>query len=102
MHHNMHHYDAVVATIILMKVVTLRKLPPQVARAIQERARKEKSSYSKAVISLLQDVTGASCDTKRRIYTDLDAFAGSWSQAETAAFNRDLKKQRKIDKELWE
>ena len=83
-----------------MKVVTLRKLPPRVARAIQDRARREKSSYSKAVISLLEDLTG---DTKPgRVYTDLDAFAGSWTRAEAGAFDRDLKKQRRIDKELWE
>lgn len=85
-----------------VKVVTLRKLPPQIARAIQERARAEKSSFCKAVVSLLEEATGANRNrTGQRIYTDLDVLAGSWSRAETAAFDRDLKKQRRIDDEIW-
>ena len=86
-----------------MKVVTLRKLPDHIARAIQERARAEKSSFSKAVIAMLGDATGEGGNPKdKRVYTDLDALAGSWSRAEGAAFNRELKKQRRIDKEIWE
>jgi hypothetical protein len=85
-----------------MKVVTLRKLPAPIARAIQQRARTQKTSFSKAVISLLEDATGENRNRNDTVYTDLDALAGSWSRAESAAFDRELKKQRRIDKEIWE
>jgi hypothetical protein len=85
-----------------VKAVTLRKVPPQVARAIQERARAQKISFNKAVISLLEEATGLRSrpNTKRR-YTDLDELIGSWTPAEAEAFDRVLAEQRRIDEEIW-
>jgi len=85
-----------------VKAVTLRKLPPQIARAIQERARAQKTSFNKAVISLLEEATGANNHpNSKHAYTDLDSLAGSWTRAEAAAFDRELRKQRRIEEELW-
>jgi hypothetical protein len=85
-----------------VKAVTLRKVPPQIARAIQERARAQKTSFNKAVISLLEEATGANkTSNAKREYTDLDSLAGSWTPAEAAAFDRELREQRRIDEEIW-
>jgi hypothetical protein len=80
----------------------LRKLPPHIARAIQERARAQKTSFNKAVISLLEEATGANkLPNAKHEYTDLDSLAGSWTPAEAASFDRELKEQRGFDQEIW-
>ena len=87
---------------VSMNAVTLRKLPPQIARAIQERARARKTSFNKAVISLLEEATGANnIPSVKREYTDLDALAGTWTPTEAAVFDREVKQQRRIDEEIW-
>lgn len=86
-----------------MKVVTLRKLPPEVVRAVQRRARERGTSISKAVVSLLEEATGV---RPRRgaatLHHDLDALAGSWTEEEARAFERTLREQRRVDPELWQ
>jgi plasmid stability protein len=74
-----------------MKAVTLRNLPLELVKTIHRRAKQKQTSVNKAVISLLEE----SLDTKKRkkvsaVYHDLDALAGSWSQAEVKAFERAL------------
>ena len=44
---------------VLMNAITVRNLPPAVAKAVKEKARKEKLSLNKAIIRLLEDATGA-------------------------------------------
>ena len=41
-----------------MKAVTLRNLPPELARTILERARQKQTSANKAVIGLLEETLG--------------------------------------------
>jgi len=41
-----------------MKAITLRKLPPEVARIVQLRAKQKKTSVSKAVIEPLKESAG--------------------------------------------
>jgi plasmid stability protein len=86
-----------------MKAITVRNLPPAVARAIGERASKEGISTNRAVVSLLEEATG-----RRRpraaaapLHHDLDALAGIWSREESVEFERALREQRTIDPELW-
>jgi len=86
-----------------MKVVTLRKLPPEVIKVVQRRARERGTSISKAVISLLEEAAGVR--QKRlapTLYHDLDTLAGSWTKEEAASFEKGLRKQRRIDPELWQ
>lgn len=42
-----------------MKAITLRNLPPEVARTVQLRAKQKKTSVNKAVIELLEESAGA-------------------------------------------
>jgi hypothetical protein len=85
-----------------MKVVTVRKIPRELASAIERRARAARTSVTKAVIGLLEEAAGlARKDGARARHHDLDALAGSWAGEEAAAFNRSLQAQRGIDPDVW-
>ena len=85
-----------------MKAITVRNLPPAVARSIRERASREGISTNKAVISLLEEATGRKRPRAAApLHHDLDAFAGTWSREESVEFERALREQRTIDPELW-
>jgi hypothetical protein len=87
-----------------MKAITLRNIPPHVARLIERKAREANTSWSRAVVLLLEERAPVKPVKKRRkgaVYTDLDFFFGSWTKQEADAFDADLAEQRKIDPELW-
>jgi hypothetical protein len=85
-----------------MKVVTVRQIPRELARAIERRASSARTSVNKAVIGLLEEAVGlARKDGNRARHHDLDALAGSWTGEETAAFDRSLQAQRGIDPDVW-
>lgn len=85
-----------------MSAITVRNLPPKVAKAIQEKARKERLSLNKAVVRLLEEATGAAPrGPKRLVHHDLDRFFGSWTKEQADTFDKALKEQRQVDPEMW-
>ena len=85
-----------------MKAITLRNLPPEVAKTIQQRAKQKKTSANKAVISLLEESLGKKPQKKETVrYHDLDHLAGSWTKEEAEEFDKLIAEQRTIDPELW-
>ena len=84
-----------------MSAITLRNLPPKVAKAIREKARKERLSMNKTVIKLLEEATGATRETRRAIHHDIDRFFGTWTKEEADAFDERLREQRQIEPEMW-
>ena len=85
-----------------MKTITIRKIPPDLAREIEAEARREGTSLARAVIRLLLRATGLSPDGERRTrWEDLDALAGTWTEEEAAEFDRRLGEQRRVDPEVW-
>ena len=85
-----------------MKAITLRGVPPEVARTIQRKAQETGESLNKVVIELLEASAGARKKKGERIvHHDLDDLAGAWSREEAAAFDRSLEDQRGIDADLW-
>ena len=84
-----------------MKPITLRNVPPDVARKIQQTAEEHKMSSNKAVIRLLEGATGRGRSRGKTVHHDLDALAGSWSASEAKAFDRAVARQRSIDEDLW-
>ncbi len=85
-----------------MKALTLRNLPPELARIIRQEAGEKGTSFNKVVISLLEEATGLRQGWKKQqLHHDLDALAGSWTREEAAAFLKALAKQRRIDPDLW-
>ena len=84
-----------------MKAVTLRDIPPPVAREIEKRQRRTGTSINKVVIELLEAGAGLSKRKRPVLHHDLDALAGSWSRSEAKRFDKELRRQRRIDRELW-
>lgn len=85
-----------------MKAITLRDVPPELARLIRRKAELEKSSLNKTVVRLLEECTGLQQNKgKKPLYDDLDSLAGSWTQKEAREFDQALHRQRAIDPDLW-
>jgi len=85
-----------------MKAITLRNLPPDVAKTIQQRARKNRTSVNKTVIDLLEASLGKKQTDKEVVrYHDLDHLAGTWTKKEADEFEKFIAEQRAIDPKLW-
>ena len=85
-----------------MKTVTVRQIPPALARVIEQRARRRRSSINKAVLGLLEEAAGlAGHKSAPARHHDLDALAGTWTREEAKEFDRALWAQRPVDPDLW-
>ena len=84
-----------------MNAITVRNLPPEVAKAVREKARKEKLSLNKAVVRLLEEATGVEKGKKKVVHHDLDRFFGTWTKEEADAFDEAMREHRQIDPEMW-
>lgn len=85
-----------------MKAITLRNLPPEVAKTIQQRAKQKKTSVNKAVIELLEESIGKKPEKKEKVrYHDLDHLIGTWTKEEAEEFEKLLAEQRTIEPEFW-
>ena len=81
--------------------ITVRNLPPEVSRAIRDRARRRKTSLSQAAGELLAEATGATRRQEPILNRDFEEFAGTWTEEEAAEFDAFLAEHRKIDPEDW-
>ncbi len=83
--------------------ITLRNLPPDLIREIRKRASTKRISANRAVITLLEEGLGKGGEGgRKRIFHDLDALSGRWSEEEAMEFEKHLARQRRIDPEVWE
>ena len=83
-----------------MKTITLRNIPPALARVLEAETRSTGTSLSRTVIRLLERVVGQGPSTPRR-HHDLDDLAGTWTEREARDFDQALAEQRRLDPELW-
>ena len=75
---------------------TIRRVPPQVDRALRRKARETGKSMNNLALQALEREAGL---TEAPRFHDLDALAGTWeadSKTEKA-----LAEQRRIDPDLW-
>jgi plasmid stability protein len=85
-----------------MKAITLRNLPPEVAKTIHQRAKQKKTSVNKTVIELLEESVGGKPKKKVNVrYHDLDHLIGTWTKEEAEQFDKITKSFRTIDPDLW-
>jgi hypothetical protein len=84
-----------------MKALTVRNIPPVVARRIERRAQESGMSLNRVVVQILEESAGIVHGKKPRLHHDLDALAGSWTKENARAFDESLRDNRKIDPELW-
>ncbi|MFV1979275.1 MAG: hypothetical protein ACC649_07970 [Myxococcota bacterium] len=80
-------------------------MPRELERRIETIAKEQGASLASTVIRLLMRATGlrgpAEPGRGRQRYHDLDDLAGTWSEEETAEFDRALREQRRVDPDLW-
>ena len=97
----LHHGDAIVMMKKkTLKALTIRKLPEEVADAVRGRAEENQSSFSKALVALLQEhLSEGKVKVKKK--RDLAWITGTLSDQDAAAFDQSLKEQRRIDPEMW-
>lgn len=84
-----------------MSAITVRNLPAKVAKAIRDKARRERLSMNKAVVKLLEEATGTTPSTSKLVHHDLDRFFGTWTKEQANAFDQALREQRQLEPEVW-
>ena len=84
-----------------MRPITLRNLPPAVARAVRERAEADGVSLNKAVIRLLEEALGLSRAKRPKFNHDFDECIGVWTEEEAREIERRVYEQRRIEPEMW-
>jgi hypothetical protein len=83
--------------------MTIRGIPEDLEKVVKKEAERKGLSLNRAFISVLKRAaTGKLPEKKRRVlHHDLDHLSGLWSREESAAFEKNLRWQRKVDEELW-
>lgn len=84
-----------------MSTLTLRALSPELLRVLEATAQEQRTSLTRAAISLLEKGAGLTPQPRVQRQHHLDRFAGVWSAQEAAEFDAALAEQRKIDPEIW-
>lgn len=84
-----------------MGTITVRNLPPELARVIRQKAKKEKAILNRTVISLLEKATGLVKPRTEEAHTDLDRFFGCISKQEADKLEEAIREQRQIELEMW-
>ena len=76
---------------------TIRQVPPQVDRALRQRAREERRSLNAVALEALERGLGLAEVPVR--YHDLDDLAGTW--VPDPEFDRAVEEMDQVDPELW-
>jgi hypothetical protein len=66
-----------------------------VAKAVTQKARKEKLSLNKAIVRLLEEAMGVVRRKEKVVHHDLEHLAGTWSEEEYQQFMAALREQRR-------
>ena len=82
----------------LMKHLTIRNVPSDLAERLDEERRLRGRSLNQTVLDLLAQALRL--DRGRRS-NGLAALAGTWSQEDVAAFESALRFTEDVDEELW-
>ena len=77
---------------------TVRNVPEHVDRALRRKAGQERKSLNEILRDALIREAGVA-EPATRLYTDLDALAGTW--VDDPGFDEVLRAQDQIDESLW-
>lgn len=80
-----------------MKHLSIRNVPPEVARALESEKKLRGKSMNQTVLDLLRAALGLA----DRRTNGLEKLAGTWSEAEFEEFQRATAPFEEIDEELW-
>jgi hypothetical protein len=82
-----------------MRYVTIRNLPPDLARALEREKRRRGLSLNQVVINLLSQGLGLEPGARRS--NGLGQLAGTWSAEQQRAFDDAIAATEQIDEEQW-
>ncbi|MDQ3380198.1 MAG: hypothetical protein M3546_07725 [Actinomycetota bacterium] len=82
-----------------MRHLTIRHVPADLARALDEEKRRRGNSLNRTVLELLAQALGLSTGRRTNGLRDL---AGRWTNEELAEFERAVALTEQIDEELWQ
>jgi hypothetical protein len=77
----------------------LRGIPSEVMTLLKREAKRLRTSVNVLILKMIE--RGLGFTFEKPVYSDLDHLAGSWSSAETKAFEENTKSFEQIDKGLW-
>ncbi|MBI1297944.1 antitoxin [bacterium] len=85
-----------------MTQLTVRGIDAKLHQYLKQEAERRGESVNRYVLSLLRNAAGDESNTQKTLrHHDLDHLAGTWSEDEFEAFDRQLAAQRTIDEEIW-
>ncbi len=76
---------------------TLRGIPPELDRALRERAEQEGKSLNQVAREALK--RGVGLPEPEQVSDDLDCLAGSWQ--DDPAFDEAIRQQDTVDPDIW-
>ncbi|MFA5183880.1 MAG: hypothetical protein WC405_21460 [Syntrophales bacterium] len=86
-----------------MKALTIRNIPPDVAREIKKRSDESGLSASGTIIELVREALGLKKAKKAAVvHKDLDFLIGAGTKEEISEMKEGLAGQRRVDPEDWE
>jgi plasmid stability protein len=85
-----------------MKSITIHKLDEALARVLEERARREGVSINRLVKRLLRSALGLEKEPEPDHRMEFLDLFGTWSDRETAEFNRRIEELETIEPQDWE
>ena len=87
-----------------MAQLTIRLVDAELRMRLEAQARQRGLSLNRTVLALLREAIGLRHHQSGPPieFNDLDHLAGTWSEEEAAQFDNELRKQRRIDEELWD
>lgn len=82
-----------------MRHLTIRQVPPELSRALDEEKRRRGTSLNRTVLDVLAHALGLGSPAPRT--NGLAELAGTWSDAELEQFEQAVALTEQIDEELW-
>jgi hypothetical protein len=82
-----------------MRHLTIRQVPSELSRALDEERRRRGTSLNRTVLDLLAQALGLRSDAPRS--NGLGALAGTWSEADLERFEQAVALTEQVDEELW-
>ena len=82
-----------------MKHLTIRNIPPRVAKELEKEKKRRGESLNQTVIDLLSQGLGVQPGEVRR--NGLKRLAGTWSAEDLRRFEEAIAPLEELDEELW-
>ncbi len=83
----------------LLKNMTVRNIPPELAKALDKERRRRGDSLNKTVLELLRQGLGVGPGVRSN---GLASLAGTWSEDEFREFEEATAFFEQVDEELWQ